>query len=74
MKRFDVTYIEPWTGREVTSMEVSADRISQNDSGEMIYCYNHHYPACEVVSVVEVPQDQLDAKMAYFKRFGTACE
>ena len=74
MKQFNVTYIQPWDGREVTSMEVSANRISQNHSGETIYCYNHHYPACEVVSVVEIPQSRLDAKMAYFKRFGTACE
>jgi hypothetical protein len=74
MKQFDVTYIEPWSGREVTSIEVSANRIRQNDSGEMVFSYNDHHNACEVVKVVEVPQSRLDAKMAYFKRFGTACE
>ena len=74
MKQFDVTYIEPWTGREVTSIEVSADRIYQNDSGEMVFRYNDHYNACEVVTACEVPQDRLDAKAAYFKRYGTACE
>ena len=74
MKQFNVTYICPWSGREVTSIEVSADRLSQNSSGETIYCYNHHYPACEVVSLVEITQSELDAKRAYFERFGTACE
>ena len=74
MKCFDVTYIEPWTGREVTSIEVSADRIYQNDSGEMVFRYNDHYNACEVVTACEVPQDRLDAKLAYFKRYGTAGE
>jgi len=74
MKCFDVTYIEPWTGREVTSMEVSADRIYQNDSGEMVFRYNDYHNACEVVTACEVPQSRLDAKAAYFKRYGTACE
>ena len=73
-KQFDVTYVCPFSGREVTSIEVSADRIYQNDSGEMVYHYNDFYPACEVVTACEVPQDRLDAKMAYFKRYGTACE
>ena len=74
MKQFDVTYIEPWTGREVTSIEVSADRVYLSDSGEMVFHYNDFHNACQVVSAVEVPQDRLDAKAAYFKRYGTACE
>tara|TARA_Y100000592_G_scaffold48504_1_gene76815 strand:- start:486 stop:743 length:258 start_codon:yes stop_codon:yes gene_type:complete len=74
MKCFDVTYICPWNGREMTSIEASADRLYQNDSGEMVFRYNDHYNACEVVTAVEVPQSRLDAKAAYFKRFGTACE
>ena len=74
MKQFDVTYVCPWSGREVTSVEVSANRIYQNDSGEMVFHYNDFYPACEVVTACEVPQSRLDAKAAYFSRFGTACE
>lgn len=73
-KQFDVTYVCPFNGREVTSIEVSADRIYQNDSGEMVYHYNDFYPACEVVTACEVPQDRIDAKMAYFNRYGTAGE
>ena len=74
MKCFDVTFIQPWNGRTCTSMEVSADRIYQNDSGEMVYRYNDHYNACEVVTACEVPQSRLDAQAAYFNKYGTACE
>tara|TARA_B100002019_G_scaffold172506_1_gene149111 strand:+ start:193 stop:450 length:258 start_codon:yes stop_codon:yes gene_type:complete len=74
MKQFDVTYICPWNDREVTEIEVSANRIYQNDSGEMVFRYNDHYNACEVVTACEVPQSRLDAKAAYFARFGTANE
>ena len=73
-KQFDVTYVCPWSGREVTSVEVSADRLYQNDSGEMVFRYNDHYNACEVVTACEVSQDRLDAKASYFKQYGTACE
>ena len=74
MKCFDVTYIEPWSGREVTSIEASADQLYQNDSGEMVFRYNDYHNACEVVTVCEVPQSRLDAQAAYFKKYGTACE
>ena len=73
-KQFDVTYVCPWSGREVTSVDVFAEDIYQNDSGEMVFRYNDHYNACEVVTACEVPQSRIDAKMAYFKQFGTACE
>jgi len=73
-KQFDVTYICPWNGREVTSREVPAESIYQNDSGEMVYRYNDFYPACEVITACEVPQSRLDAKRAYFDKYGTACE
>ena len=73
-KQFDVTYINPFSGREVTEVEVSAKSLRQNDSGETVFRMNDYHPACEVVRVVEVSQARLDAKAAYFKRFGTACE
>lgn len=73
-KQFDVTFIQPWNGRPCKAVEVFANRLRQNDSGETVFSYNDHYNACEVVEVVEVPQSRLDAKAAYFKRFGTACE
>jgi len=73
-KLFDVTYVSPWSGREVTEVEVSADRISQNESGESVFRYNDFHPACEVVRVVEVSQARLHAKELYFARWGTANE
>lgn len=72
-KQFDVTYIQPWNGRQCTSKEVPASRLFQNDSGETRYRFNSHTD-CEVVAVKQVSQEYLDAKMAYFKRYGTACE
>jgi hypothetical protein len=73
-KQFDVTYVCPWSGRTVRELEVSADRIYQNDSGEMVFRYNDFYPACEVITACEVPQSRLDAKASYFERYGTANE
>ena len=73
-KLFDVKYVNPFSGHEVTEVEVSADRLSQNDSGETVFRYNDFHPACEVVGVVEVSQAMLDAKAAYFVRWGTANE
>ena len=74
MKQVDVTYVQPWNGRKCTSVEVSADRVYLSDSGEMVFRYNDYYNACPVVEVVPVPQSRLDAKAAYFARYGTACE
>jgi hypothetical protein len=73
-KQFDVTYVSPFNGREVTSREVPANSIYQNDSGEMVYRYNNFYPACEVITACEVPQSRLDAQLAYFTKYGTANE
>ena len=73
-KQFDVTYINPFSGREVTEVEVSAKYLRQNDSGETVFRMNAYHPACEVVRVVEVSQARLDAKAAYFPRWGTANE
>ena len=73
-KQFDVKAIDPCTGRPCTFKHVSRDRLRQNDSGETVFRYNDHYDSCEVISVVEVPQAELDAMAAYFKRYGTANE
>ena len=73
-KLFNVKYVNPFSGRETTEVEVSADRLSQNDSGETVFRYNDFHPTCEVVGVVEVSQSKLAAKEAYFVRWGTANE
>ncbi len=73
-QQFDVTYICPWNGREVTSLEVPAESIWQDVCGEMVYRYNDSYPNCPIITACEVPQSRLDAKRAYFNKYGTACE
>jgi hypothetical protein len=74
-KQFDVTCIDPtWNNREVTHRSISHDRLFQNDSGETRFKLNHFYTDVEVVSVVEVSQDYLDAQLTYFTKYGTANE
>ena len=73
-KQFDVKAIDPRTGRPCTFKHVSGDQLRQNEHGETVYRFNDHYDSCEVISVVEVPQEKLDAMAAYFKRYGTANE
>ena len=73
-QQFNVTYVSPFNGRKVRSLEVSADSIYMADSGEVVYRFNDFYPACEVLEVEEVSQAHLDAKAAYFKKYGTARE
>ena len=54
MKKFDVKIVCPIRKREVTHLEVSRDRLSQNDSGETVFRLNEDHPAVEVISVEEV--------------------
>ena len=54
MKKFDVKIVCPIRKREVTHLEVSRDRLSQNDSGESVFWLNEDHPAVEVISVEEV--------------------
>jgi len=74
MKCFDVIAIDPCTNRPCTFKHVGRDQLRQNEHGETVFAYNDHYDSCEVISVVEVPQAELDAMASYFKRYGTACE
>ena len=74
MKRFDVKAIDPITKRPTTFRSVDRDQLRQNDSGETVFRYNKWHDSCEVISVVEVPQEKLDAMASYFKKYGTANE
>ena len=73
-KHFDVLAIDPTTGRETTFRTVGQDQLFTNEHGETRFRYNHHHNDVETISVTEVPQAQLDAMAAYFKRYGTANE
>ncbi len=70
----NVTYISPFNGNTVRSVEVSSDRVYMNTIGDVVFRYNDFYPACQVIEVELVDQDRLDAKRNYFEQYGTACE
>ena len=36
-KVYEVTYVDPETGRNVTNPEVDENYLKQNDSGELVY-------------------------------------
>ena len=73
-KYFDVKAIDPRNGRPCTFRSVSRDQLRQNDSGETVFRFNDYHDSCEVISVVEVPQEKLDAMRRYFEKYGTANE
>jgi hypothetical protein len=72
-KTYEVTYQSPEFNRPVTNPQVS-EGLTFHDDGSVTYFYNKFFPACEVFKLVEVPQSYLDAQMAYFDKWGTACE
>ena len=59
MKSYDVLAISPITGRETTFREVSACKLRQNDSGEILFTYNHHFDSVEVITATLVPEERL---------------
>lgn len=69
MKRYNVTTINPRTGRPCTFMSIPENQL-QTPSGEQVLEYNH----CKIISIEQVPQAYLDAQLAYFDKFGTAAE
>ncbi len=73
-KTYAVTYQCPVVNRVVTNPQVSEDELTFHNDGGITYFYNKFYDACEVFALVEVRQEYLDAQMAYFDKWGTACE
>ena len=71
MKNFNVLAIDPITNRECTFEMVPSDQLRQNEHGETVFFYNDHYPDCEVISAVEVPQEKIDSMLSYFSQYGT---
>ena len=72
-KEFDVVAISPVNNRETTFRSVPAEYINISTDG-ITFEFNNFYPAVPVISMVEVSQDLVDAKRAYFDKYGTACE
>jgi hypothetical protein len=79
MKRFNITYISPITGRQTMELEVSADRLFDRD-GETWFrydvtpFYNGEEEVMRVVEVITATLCDTTAKAAYMERFGTASE
>lgn len=70
---YNVKIIHPTTGRPCTFIDISEDRLPIVN-GEQVFAYDHNYTACKIISIEQVPQAYLDAQLAYFAKFGTACE
>ena len=73
MKQYDVTAVNPKTGREENFLMVSANSLVQNEHGETMFKYNR-LVQWEVVTVEEVPQARVDATRRYFETYGTKGE
>jgi hypothetical protein len=83
MKKFNITYICPVNGRQVTELDVNANRLFHND-GETWFKYDdtcgwynpetrqEEFRVCEVITATLCTDTQ--AKAAYMERFGTASE
>ena len=74
MKHFNVLAIDPETNSECTFENVPSSQLRQNEHGETVFFYNDHFNSCEVINVVEVPQEKIDAMLSYFSEYGTANE
>ena len=71
MKSFDITYIDPWTNRQVNHREVPASQLKDIDGETWYTGYND---PIEVITATLVPESRLAAQAAYFARWGTASE
>ena len=71
---FNIQAEHPVYGGICTFEMVPSDQLRQNEHGETVFFYNDHYPDCEVISAVEVPQEKIDAMLSYFSQYGTANE
>ena len=74
MKTYDVIFIHPITGREVTALDVSSDQLHQNHSGEQVYRFNSIYDQCEVVGCRMVTEAYKKGITAYMNQYGSASE
>ena len=73
MKQYDVTAVNPKTGREETFLMVGANSLVQNEHGETMFKYNR-LVQWEVVAAELVPQSKVDATRRYFEKYGTKGE
>ena len=73
MKQFNVLAVVPVTRKEVTFRNVDAKDLFHNEHGETYFRYNR-LVNWEVITATEIPQEKLDAELAYFTKYGTKGE
>ena len=71
MKSYNITIIEPWSGREVRHLEVPASQLKDID-GETWFT-GYQIPI-EVITAEPIDMEAQAAKAAYFAKYGTASE
>tara|TARA_B100001939_G_scaffold181951_1_gene156774 strand:+ start:1113 stop:1334 length:222 start_codon:yes stop_codon:yes gene_type:complete len=73
MKTLNVVIQDPVTLREVKHIHVSANRISHDEHGQDWFDLMDGRKA-EVITVEQVSQEEMDATLNYFRRYGTERE
>ena len=76
MKSYDITIIDPNTNREVTHLDIPANRLVNRD-GETWFKFDGDYAPnrmVEVITATLVSIERKQAMHAYFNTFGTASE
>jgi len=71
MKSFDITYIDPWTNREVNHRDVPQSQLKDIDGETWYTGYNK---PIEVITATLVPESRHAAMASYFAKYGTANE
>ena len=71
MKSFDITYIDPWSNRQVRHLDVPQSQLKDIDGETWYTGYND---PIEVITATLVPESRLAAQAAYFARWGTENE
>ncbi len=71
MKSFDITYICPWSNRQVNHRDVPQEQLKDIDGETWYTGYND---PIEVITATLVPKSRQDAMAYYFEMWGTENE
>lgn len=71
MKSYNITYIDPWTSREVRHLDVPQSLLKDIDGETWYTGYNK---PIEVITATLISEESQAAKLSYFNTYGTASE
>ena len=71
MKSYNITYIDPWTSREVRHLDVPQSLLKDIDGETWYTGYNK---PIEVINATLISEESQAAKLSYFNTYGTASE